>query len=202
MKLYDAGASGNCHKVRLFLSILGLDYEAVPVNLAEGEQNTPEYLAMNPLHQVPVLDDAGFVLRDSQAILVYLARREGKDDWLPTDAKAMGEVMQWMIFSGNEMLHGCAVSRALIKFGREGDIPLAQSRANAALAVLDGRLDKSDWLAFDRPTIADIANYPYAGMVWEGQVSLDPYPNVRAWLERVEALDGWVGMPGLAGIPV
>jgi len=202
MKLYNAPASGNCHKVRLFLSILGLDYDIVPVNLAAGEQNTPEYLAMNPLHQVPVLDDDGHIVRDSQAILVYLARREGKDDWLPTDARGEGEVMQWLAFSANEMINGCAIARALVKFKREGDVPAAQQKAKAALAILEGRLADNDWLAVGRPTIADMACYPYAGLIWEGDIALDPYPNIRAWLARVEALPGYAGMPGLAGIPV
>lgn len=202
MKLYNVIPSGNCHKVRLFLSILGLDYQTVPVDMAAGDHKTPEYLAMNPLHQVPVLDDDGFILRDSQAILVYLARREGRDDWLPTDARGEGQVMQWLAFSANEMINGCAIARALIKFKRDGDIPAAQTRARAALAILEGHLADNDWLALGRPTVADIACYPYAGLIWEGDISLDDYPNIQAWLTRVEALPGYAGMPGLAGIPV
>lgn len=197
MKLYDAAASGNCHKVRLMLALLGRAYETVAVNLPDQEQKTPAYLAMNPLGQVPVLDDDGYVIRDSQAILVYLARKYGGDDWLPTDAADLGEVMQWLSFSANEMINGAAMARALVKFKRQGDLELAQTKARAALAILDGRLADNDWLALGRPTIADIACYPYAGLVWEGRIDIDAYPALKPWFARIEALPGYVGMDGL-----
>ena len=200
MKLYDAPVSGNCYKARLMLALLGLDYESVPVNLAAGEQRSPEYLAVNPLGKIPGLDDGGYVVRDSQAILVYLARRtDSSGRWLPADAAGLGEVMQWLSFSANEMLHGPAFSRAMIKFKREGDLELAQQRARDALAILEGRLADHEWLARDHASVADVACYPYAGLAWEGEVSLDPYPAVRGWLKRVEALSGYVGMEGLGG---
>ncbi len=199
MKLYDAAVSGNAYKVRLMLALLGRDYETVSINLPAKEQKTAEYLAVNPLGQVPALDDDGYVIRDSQAILAYLARKYGGEDWLPSDADGLGEVMQWLSFSANEMINGPAISRALIKFNRQGDLELAQTRARAALGILDGRLADNDWLALGRPTIADIACYPYAGLVWEGQIEIDAYPALKPWFARIEALPGYVGMDGLGG---
>jgi len=198
IKLYDTPPSGNCHKVRLMLSLLGLDYEKVPVSLPDREQKTPEYLAMNPLGQVPVLDDDGVVLRDSQAILTYLGARYGGEKWLPVgDPVALGHVAEWMSFCSNEMLNGCAVSRALVIFKREGDLEGAREKARAALAVLDGHLAGRDWLVGDGPTVADIANYVYAALVHQGGVDPHGYANVSAWLGRVEALDGYVAMDAM-----
>lgn len=199
MKLYDMALSGNCYKVRLMLALLGKDYTSAPINLRAGDNRTPEYLAMNPLGKIPVLDDDGFVIRDSQAILVYLARKYGGDDWWPEDAEGQGEVMQWLSLAANEMLNGCAVSRAIPKFNRPGDLPAAQAIARTALGILEGRLKDNDWLALGRPTIADVACYPYAALVWEGGVALDPYPAVRAWFKRIAALPGYVAMEGLGG---
>ncbi len=201
MKLYDAAVSGNCHKVRMMLSLLGLDYDQVLVDLKAGAQKQPEFLALNPLGKIPVLEDEGLVIRDSQAILVYLAGKHGSPDWWPEDAPGQGQIMQWLAFSVNEMFHGPAIARGLVIFGRKGDLAAAQEKARAALDVLEGRLGDHDWLALDRSTIADIACYPYAGLVPMGKVSLAPYPALRAWLQRVEALPGYLGMDGLPSQP-
>jgi glutathione S-transferase len=199
MKLYDMELSGNCYKVRLLLALLGRKFDSVPMNLKAGEHKTPEYLAINPMGKVPALDDGGFVIRDSQAILVYLAGKYGAGKWWPDDANGQGEVMQWLSLSANEMINGCAIARAIPKFKRPGDLPAAQAIAKGALSILEGHLAKHDWLALGRPTIADIACYPYAALVWEGEVPLDPYPALRAWFKRIKALPGYVGMPGIDG---
>ncbi len=198
IKLYDAPLSGNCHKVRLFLSLLGLDYETIPVSLPDGANKTPEYLAVNPLGQVPALDDDGVVVRDSQAILVYLAAKYGGEKWLAkSDPAALGHVCEWLSFCANEMLNGCAVARALVLFNRPGDVEAAREKAKRALGVLDDHLASRDWLVGDAPSIADIANYVYAGLVHQGGIDPYGYANVAAWLGRVEALPGYVGMAAL-----
>ncbi len=199
MKIYDAPVSGNCHKVRLMLSLLGRDFEIEPVSLPEGGNRTAEYLALNPLGQIPVLDDDGLVLRDSQAILVYLGGQYGAGEWWPTAAAEQGEVMQWLSFAANEMWAGPAYARAMLRFGRPGDLAARQDAARQALGQLEARLGANDWLALGRPTIADVACYPYAGLVEEAEVALDDYPAVRAWCARIEAMPGYLAMPGLAG---
>ena len=199
MKLYDAALSGNCHKVRLMLSLLGLDYEKVPVNLQKQDHKTADHLARHPLGKVPALEDGEVAIWDSQAILVYLARKyDCTGRWLPSDPLRQAQVSQWLSVAVNEMFAGCALSRAIVKLGRAGDLDAAQTLARNTLKVLDDHLAERDWLVGDGPTIADVAVYPYAGLVWEGKVDLEPYKAVRAWLKRVEALPGYVGMPGLA----
>lgn len=198
IKLYDVPLSGNCHKVRLMLSFLGLEHETVPIDLQAMDQKAPEYLAMNPLGQVPVLVDDGEVYRDSQAILVYLASKYGAVDWLPLgDAKVLGHIAEWLSFSSNEMINGCAVARALVIFNREGDLEAARALARKALGVLDGHLAANDWLVGASPTVADVANYVYAALVHQGGINPHSFANVSAWLSRFEALDGYVGMAAM-----
>ncbi len=197
MKLYDFALSGNCQKIRMMLAMLGIDYEAQNVDLLDKGQFTPEFLALNPLHKVPVIDDDGFQLRDSAAILIYLARNYGKTDWYPDDPAGMAEIQQWLSFSVHEVFNGFAIARALIIFKREGDHEAVVALSRQGLDVMEQHLKDHDWLALDRTTIADIACYPYTALIEEGHVSLKPYPAVRAWIGRVEALPGYVAMPGL-----
>jgi glutathione S-transferase len=115
MKLYDMELSGNCYKIRLFCALLGLSYETVPVDLLKGEHKTAAFLALNPRGQVPVLDDAGTLVWDSMAILVYLAKKHGDEQWLPTEPAPLARVMQWLAVSENEILYGLARARAVVR---------------------------------------------------------------------------------------
>lgn len=198
MRLHAHALSGNSHKVRLLLGALGLSCEEVAVNIPAGAHKAPEFLALNPLGQVPVLEDGGLTLRDSQAILVYLARRyDPTGAWLPEDAEGVGRVQQWLSFAANEIHHGANLARLHFLLGGPVDLPAAQARARDALAQFEARLDGREWLELDRPTVADLACFPYAALAPEGQVSLEPYPHVRAWIGRVKATPGYVAMPGL-----
>jgi glutathione S-transferase len=197
MKLYDAPVSGNCHKIRMLLSMLELEHEIVPISLPDLEQKTPAHLARNPRGTVPVLDDGGTVIYDSQAILVYLARKYGGEDWLPIDPEGLASVTQWLSFAVNEIWNGPAIARACLRFNRDVDLDRAQAAGRVALALMDAHLAEHDWLALDHPTIADIACYPYAALAEEGEISLAPYSALNAWFKRIEALPGYVGMPGL-----
>lgn len=198
MKLYSHPLSGNSHKVRLLLALMKIDYEEIVVDLLNGEHKKPEFLAMNPRGQVPVLVDGDATIYDSQAILVYLVNKYGGGDkWLPSDPLGRARVMQWLSFAANEVHHGPFLARLHFLLGLPLDIALAQERSHAALRILDDHLAKNTWLAADRPTIADIAVMPYVGLAPEGKVSLDGYPHVVAWLDRIRALPGYVGMAGL-----
>lgn len=197
LKLYDAPISGNCQKVRLMLSILGIEYEKVPVSLPDGEQKTPEYLAIHPLGKVPAIDDDGVKVWDSQAILVYLATKYGNDDWYPDDAEGRAEVHSWLSVAANEMFNGPAIARAMVIFKREGDQEKVRKAGEATLAVVNGWLENRDWLACGRPTIADIAVYPYAALAWEGHVDMSAYPAMNTWIKRIEALPGYIGMKNM-----
>jgi len=179
------------------LSLLGLEHELVAVNLSAGEHKSSAFLTLNPLGQVPILIDGDVVIRDSQAILVYLARRYGGEDWLPVEAEAMAKVGQWLSTAANEIQHSVAAARLHFIFNAKIDLELAQSRAFKILQVMDGHLQKQDWLEGNRPTIADIACFPYIALAADGKIALEDYPHVIAWISRIKQLPGYVGMPRL-----
>ncbi len=194
LKLYDLPLSGNCYKVRLLLSMLELKYEKIPTDLVAGENQTPAFRLLNPRGQIPVLRDGETVIWDSMAILVYLARRYGSEQWLPTDALGEARVMQWLAVSENELLTGLARARAARRFNRPFDPEQCRSDSAQGVGTLELRLKEAEWLAADHPTIADIACYPYINLAEEAEFSLQPYLAVRAWLKRIETLPGWEPM--------
>jgi glutathione S-transferase len=197
MQLYDFVLSGNSYKVRLFAALLEVELELVPIDVGAGENRSEEYLKINPRGQVPVLVDDGITIWDSQAILVYLARRYGDEHWLPSAALDMAQVMQWMALAQNELLFGLARARAVKRFGRQWDLKQCQDFGRAGLEVLDAHLGNRSWLAAGRPTIADVACYPYVALAPEAEIPLEDYANVCAWLSRVQELPGYISMPGI-----
>jgi len=154
-------------------------------------------LQLNPLGQVPVLVEGNTTIRDSQAVLVYLARRTEREDWLPLAAEPMARVMQWLSFAAHEINTSLFITRLHFRFGMNFDWETAQQRGKQVLQLLDEHLQKRNWLEGDRPTIADIACYPYVGLAAEGEVSLEPYTHVLAWIERIKQLPDYEAMPGL-----
>ncbi len=198
MKLYDLDLSGNCYKVRLMMALLGLDYDLQPVDFMGGEHKSEAFTLKNAFGEIPVLEDGDLTLRDSQAILVYLARKHGGEAWLPTSAEEMARVMQWLSTAANDVARGPNDARLRAKFGFELDGELARNKAKRILALLDDHLKDKEWLELGRPTIADIACFPYVALSHEGEVALDGYPAVAAWVERTKRLPGFVPMPGLA----
>lgn len=195
--LYEFALSGNCHKIRLMLSLLGLDYQSVVVNGSERQQKSLDFLALNPFGQVPVLTDDNFIIRDSQAILVYLAKKYGNGQWLPNDAAALADVVAWLSTAANEVALGPNRLRLHFKFGRDINIEESRQISIKLLDVLQARLENHLYLATDQVTIADIAVYPYIALAPEGRIDLSLYPAVIAWLSRIQALLGYVGMPGM-----
>lgn len=196
MKIYSTPFSGNSYKIRLFLSLLGLEHEVVDVDVAHGETRSSEFLRRNPRGQVPVLKDGEVTVWDSQAILVYLARRYCMA-WLPTEAIPLAEVLQWLAVSQNELLYGLASARAVKRYGFECDFDRAQALGRSGLAVMDAHLCTRDWLAAGRPTVADVACFPYVALAPEGEVALHPYPQVLRWIARIKTLPGFIGMEGI-----
>jgi glutathione S-transferase len=194
--LYDMERSGNAYKARLFLALLGLDYTKHTVDLSKKVQMEPWFLAINPLHTVPVIDDAGTVIRDSNAVLVYLAAKyDSGRIWYPADAAGMAQVQQWLAYANNEILNTLAAVRAIALGIRPGNLEEAKEKARPVMAHLDKALTGRDWLVGRRPTIADIACYPYPAMVPIGGISHADYPAVGAWCKRIEGLKGYVALP-------
>src|SRR4029434_7458657 len=153
----------------------------------------PEFLRLNPRGEVPVLEDDGTVLWDSAACLVYIARKHGGEKWLPTPPAQMAEVMQWIALAGNEIQYGLQYARRGVLQGRwtAGTLEQGQALSRVALNVLETRLKDNAWLALGRPTIADVACFPYVETAPEAQLPLEGYPGILAWLERCKALPGW-----------
>jgi glutathione S-transferase len=188
MKLYYHPISGHAHRVHLFLSLLGLDFELVEVDLLKLEQKSDAFLKLNPFGQVPVLEDAGVVVADSNAILVYLAARYGDVRWLPQDPVGAANVQRWLSVAAGEIASGPATARIINLFKKPVDPADAIARAHRILGLIDGSLAGREWIAAGWPTIADVALYSYIARAPEGNVDLAPYANVTAWLARVEAL--------------
>jgi glutathione S-transferase len=197
IELYEFPLSGNCHKVRLMLSILGLSYKSISVNGSEREHKSREFLAMNPFGQLPILKDNDTIIRDSQAILIYLAHRYGGDLWWPTDSEALGKITAWLFTASNEVARGPNALRLHHKFGRLINPVEAEQVKETLLNIMEEHLSNHDWIALDRPTIADVALYPYIALAHEGKVDLSRFPSVIAWLARFKALPGYVSMPGM-----
>jgi len=188
MKLYYHPISGHAHRAHLFLSLLGLDFELVEVDLLKAEQKSEAFLKLNPFGQVPVLEDDGLVIADSNAILVYLARRYGDASWLPQDPAGAARIQRWLSVAAGEIASGPATARVIKLFRKPVDPADAIARAHRILGLVDDSLAGNEWIAAGWPTIADIALYSYIARAPEGNVDLAAYANVQAWLARVEAL--------------
>ncbi|MBK8816843.1 MAG: glutathione S-transferase [Methylococcaceae bacterium] len=196
--LYEFPLSGNCHKVRLLLSLLNLDYRSIQVNGNEKQQKSAEFIKLNPFGQVPVLTDGNFTIRDSQAILVYLAKKYDEDHWLSTDAEGLAEIVSWLSTASNEVALGPNRLRLHYKFGRAIDVEAAQQTTLVLFDILEQHLKKNNWLATGRVTIADVAIYPYVALASEGKFNLQPYTAIGRWMDRIKALPGYVSMPGMS----
>ncbi len=202
MKLYDMHFSGNCYKVRLLLSFLQLDYQLIPVDLLSKEQKKPDYLKINELGQVPALEDQGQYIRDSQAILTYLARQhDSRQQWLPQDALGLALVSQWLSTASNEIANGLAAARVFHIFKRPDiHIEQATARGHYILKVINQHLEGREWLELNRPTIADVACFPYIAMAHEGQIDIQAYPNVAAWVQRFAQLPHFIAVPDIRSL--
>lgn len=199
IKLYRHALSGHSHRVQLLLSLLGLDAQLVDIDLAAGEHKQAEFLAKNRFGQVPVLEDGDTVIADSNAILVYLAGQyDASNSWLPADPLAAAEVQRFLSTAAGQVATGPAAARMVNVFGAALDHKHAIEVAHNVLGVLQSHLSLREWLVGTKPTVADVANYAYIAHAPEGDVSLGNYPNVRAWLGRVEALPGFVPMQATA----
>ncbi|PDT82395.1 glutathione S-transferase [Sinorhizobium sp. BJ1] len=192
MQLYYHPLSGHAHRARLFLSLLGLEHELVLVDLAEKKHKEEQFLKLNPFGQVPVLDDDGTVICDSNAILVYLAKKMGRTDWLPEDPQGAAVVQRWLSVAAGQIAHGPAQARLINVFKAPYRPEEVIPRSHSILTLIEAALEGRRWIAADRPTIADVALYSYVARAPEGDVDLQRYSNIRAWLERLEALPGFV----------
>lgn len=194
IKLYRHPLSGHSHRAQLLLSLIGLETELIDVDLRNGAHKQPEFLRLNSFGQVPVLDDDGVVVADSNAILVYVAKKHGGGQWLPEDPAGAARVQRWLSVAAGQIAFGPAAARVVTVFGAKHDANDLITRSHALLKVIDGELQDRNFLVGDKPTIADVAAYSYIAHAPEGNVALDAYANVTTWLKRIEQLPGFVAM--------
>jgi glutathione S-transferase len=193
MRLYDYPASCNCYKVRLLLAHLGRPYERVPVDIFAGETLTDDYARINPARTTPVLETEDGFLQESNAILVYLA---SGTPFLPDDPFELAQVMRWLLYEQTDVVMMIGGLRFRLLVGRWTSAhPEAVRRREGALEVLrllDDHLAEREFFVGGRYTIADMAVYGYSHLTEEAGISLDPYPNLRAWFTRVESQPGFM----------
>ncbi|WP_299555807.1 glutathione S-transferase family protein [uncultured Tateyamaria sp.] len=195
IKLYRNPKSGHCHRVELMLALLDLPYETVDLDMANGAHKAPEYLKISPFGLVPAIDDGGYTLADSNAIMVYLVQTYAKGSkWMPQDPKEAADVQRWLTVAADNIYSGPCAARLVKVFGAPLDHSAAVARAHNLFKMMDAHLADRDWLVTDTITIADVAGYSYIAHAPEGGVDLTPYPNIRTWLGRIEAEPKFVGM--------
>jgi glutathione S-transferase len=191
--IYGMRASGNCYKLQLLLDQLGRDYRWVDVDSAHGETRTPDYLAKNPNGKVPLLElDDGRRLAESDAILCYLA--EGTP-LLPDDRWLRAQTLQWLFFEQYSHEPCIAVARFIrgwlpVNHPRQAEVPALLQKGGQVLTVMEQHLAGREWFVGDSYGIADIALYAYTHCAGDGGFDLSVFPNIRAWLHRVQAQPG------------
>jgi glutathione S-transferase len=192
--LHGSELSGHTHRVELLLRSLDLPYRFVssPPEVRRSER----FLSLNPLGQVHVLQDGSVVLVDSNAILVYLAKRYGAaSTWFPDDPVAAALVQRWLSVAAGEVAYGPNLARLIVIRGMPDDRAKAVAIADQLLRFMDKHLADRTYLAALHPTIADLACYSYVAHAPEGGIALEPYREVRAWLRRIEQIPGFKAMP-------
>jgi glutathione S-transferase len=177
------------------LSLLGLRAELVDVNLPQREHKQPLFLAKNSLGQVPVLEDGALTIADSNAILVYLGERyDEAGRYYPRDAAGRARVQRWFSVAAGQLAAGPGAARLVRVFNAPLDHALAVRKAHELFSLLDKEFGERPFLVGETASAADVALYTYTAHAPEGDVSLEPYPAIRSWLSRIEALPGFVPM--------
>ncbi|GGC96146.1 glutathione S-transferase family protein [Undibacterium terreum] len=188
--------SGHCHRVELLLTMLQIPYRFVEA--AASKRATPEFLQLNPLGQIPVLQDGELTLTDSNAILVYLVKRYAPNSqWLSDDPVTAAQIQRWFSIAAGEVKFGPCTARMALQWNAPGDPVVAAGIANRLFQFMEQYLAERSYLAAEYPTLADLACYSYIAHAPEGRIPLEPYPNLRAWLARIEALPNFKAMPKL-----
>lgn len=199
LKLYRHPLSGHAHRAELFLSLLGLNANIIDVDLMQGEHKQAEFLKKNRFGQVPVLEDGEITIADSNAILVYLASKyDNNHTWLPLEPAKAAEVQRFLSVAAGAVASGPATARLINVFSAKLDKDKAIATAHSILGLLNQHLQDREWLVGNQATIADLSNYTYIAHAPEGDISLEDYPNVKAWLQRIEVLPNFIPMQSSA----
>lgn len=194
MKIYDFAPSPNARKVRFVAYELGLEPTFTNVNIFKGESRTPEFLAKNPNGRIPVLEDDGLVLWESNAIVMYLASTRPEKGLLPTDPKQRAEVDQWLFWQSGDFgpaIGKVVFERVVKKFAGLGDPDQAVVDAGlrdfkTCAAVLNAALEGKEYLV-GRLSVADFGVMALLTVHEMAGMDLSPYPALNAWYGRMMA---------------
>ena len=196
--LYGNATSGNCWKPAMMLHARGLPFRWIEVDILKGESRTPGFLALNPNGRVPLLQlPDGRTLAESNAMLLHLG--EGST-WIPSDAYLRAKMYEWLFFEQYSHEPYIATVRYWVRYAgkaeeKKQEIVERTARGYAALGVMEQALTAAPFLVGERATLADVALYAYTHVAPQGGFSLDDYPAVRRWLDRVPKVPGFVPMP-------
>ena len=199
MKLYFHPMSGNSRRALLVAAHLGVPLERIVVDLTKGEQRAAPHLGRNPNGRVPVLEDDGFVLWESRAIMQYLAENTPGQTVFPTDPRGRAEVNRWLFWCAAHMApaNTVLVYENFVKplMGRGPADPVELARGEALIAqyapVLDGQLAGKTWVTQDRLTLADLSLASSFALAGPARLPIGDYAHLGAWLARVQELDAW-----------
>ena len=202
--LYTYVLSGNCYKIRLFASLLGVDYDAVSIDFHPGGEHRSEaMLALNPAGTLPVLVAGDLILSETAAMLTWMAQRfdAGGTWWPGSEPDMAAQVMEWLGLSGT-LTGTVGALRLHAMLNRELDADAARRGATQVLRRLESHLAErvllgKVWLVGNHPTVADIACFPYAALSPDAGIEHDIYPAIRGWLYAVRSLPGFITMPGI-----
>jgi glutathione S-transferase len=193
LTFFDAPVSGNTYKVRLLLQQLDLPHEVVWLDILNGEVRQDAFRAKNPFGRVPYIEEDGFGLAESNAILLYLARGSRL---LPAAPRGQALITQWMFFEQNQVEMSIGAPRFLRLQGKEAAFVTEHylPRARAALRVLDRHFETRMWLVDDSYSVADIAMFAYSHLAPDAGIDLAAYPALSAWMDRFRRQPGWFAL--------
>jgi glutathione S-transferase len=201
--LYHYELDDSSYRVRLMLSMLGVDYTAYAVDMVPGnEQESPAMLALNPAGTLPVLKNGDLIVSGTEAILAYLAKAyDPQGKWLPDSTVAFAAVMQWLNFSAS-ILPDAMMARKLCLFGLPGDEAKLVAASHRAFRIMDDhmtlrQIDGMEWFAGDCATIADVTLFPIFALSRDFGIDHNEFPALRRWIRRFRTLKGFKTMPGI-----
>ncbi|WP_027578623.1 glutathione S-transferase family protein [Bradyrhizobium sp. Ai1a-2] len=202
--LYDFELDENCYKVRLLLSVLGLSYRKVAVNMVPGREHLAVALmTLNPRGSLPILTNGEFVLSEAEAIMTYLARAyDDGNTWLPAEPKGHGTVAMWLQFASRD-LHAAYLARRLAMFDEPGDEVALGLAARRAFRLMEDHMtarefDRAAWFVGDNPSLADLALFPAIALSRDFGIEHEAYPALRRWMRLLRAIPGFMTMPGIS----
>ncbi len=192
IKLYRYEMSGHCHRVQLMMSLLEIPYQTIDIE-RDGSNQPEDFLSISPMGQVPVIDDNGFKLADSNGILIYLVKKYSPNsNWLPDDVEMAGKIQRWLSIVSGELVSGPAIARFSKIYNVVIDYETVKKKSLALLSMLDSSLKDSDFVTGNTLNIADIALYTYVAHAPEGGIKLDSFPNIIKWIKNIESLEHFV----------